>query len=127
MKILSIIILLIMPAIASAQNYRGMNEQDMQKMMQQMQEMETCMQNIDQTKLKALEQRSNQFEAEMKSLCADGRRDEAQTKAIAFGREFSTDPTIQAMRKCGELMQGVMPVMPFMDEDEDYSSRHVCD
>jgi hypothetical protein len=65
MKISAIILLLLMPMVTVAQDYKGMNEEDMQKMMQQMQEMQSCMQSIDQKKLKALEQRSSQFDAEI--------------------------------------------------------------
>ena len=53
-----------------AQNPMGMNEADMQKMMQQMQEAQACMEKIDQSQLDALEKKAKQFEAEMKSLCA---------------------------------------------------------
>ncbi len=121
------ILLLLMPMVTVAQNYQGMNEGDKQKMMQQMQKMQSCMQNIDQAKLKVLEQRSYQIEAEVKSLCVSGKRDEAQEKAISFGKEMAKDPTMQAMRKCGEMMKEMMPKMPFMDQDKDHSSHHVCD
>jgi hypothetical protein len=127
MKISAIILLLLMPIVTFAQNYQGMSEEDMQKMTQQMQKMETCMQNVDQAKLKVLEQRSYQFDAEVKSLCASGKREEAQAKAISFGKEIANDPTMQAMRKCGEMMKGMTPKMPFMDQHKDSSSHHVCD
>ena len=127
MKMLASILLLLMPMVTVAQNYQGMNEGDMQKMMEQMQEMQSCMQNVDQAKLKVLEQRSYEIEAEVKSLCTSGKRDEAQKKAISFGKEVAKDPTMQAMRKCGEMMKGMTPNMPFMDQDKDYSSHHVCD
>ena len=124
MKMPAIVLLLLLPIVAMAQNYQGMSEADMQNMMQ---EMQACMQNVDQNKLKALEQRSNQFEAEMKSMCASGKRDEAQAKAIEFGMEINSDPTIQAMRKCGEIMKGMMPMMPIVKQDKDFSKHHVCD
>ncbi len=133
MKIAAIILLLLIPTVSAAQNYQGMNKGDMQKMMQQMQKMQSCMQNVDQAKLKELEQRSNQLEAEVKSLCANGKRDKAQDKAISFGMKMMNDPEMQKMRKCGEMMKGMMPTMPamptmpFMDQDKDLSSNHVCD
>jgi len=124
MKMSTIVLLLLWPIVTMAQNYQGMSEADMQKMMQ---EMQSCMQSVDQKKLNALEQRSRQFEAKMKSLCASGKRDEAQVKAIAFGTEVTNDPTIKALRKCGEIMKGMMPMMPLMKQDKDYSDQHVCD
>lgn len=112
---------------AVAQNYQGMNEADMQKMMAQMQQMESCMENVDQEQLKALEQRANKFETEVKSLCASGKRDEAQQKAMLFGKEMAADPVVQTMSKCGEMAKGMMPPMPFGDQQEDTSDQHVCD
>ncbi len=133
MKISTIILLLLMPMITVAQNYQNMSEEDMQKMMQQAQKMQSCMQNIDQAKLDALDQRSSQMRTKVESLCAKGKRDEAQETAISYGKEMAKDPTMQAMRKCsemmsGEMMQGMMPEMPFIDmKDKDRSSHHVCD
>ena len=127
MKISAITLLLLMPIVTFAQDYQDMNEEDMQKMMQQMQKMGSCMQNVDQAKLKILEQRSNQFEAEVKSLCANGKRKEAQAKAISFGKEIAKDPTMQAMSKCSEMMEGNMPNMPIMKRHKDRSNHHVCD
>ena len=127
MKISAIILLLLIPIVAFAQNYQDMSEEDMQKMTQQMQKMETCMQNIDQAKLKVLEQRTYQFEAEVRSLCDSGKREEAQAKTISFGKEIANDPTMQAMRKCRKMMKGMLPKMPYMDQHKDSSNRHVCD
>jgi hypothetical protein len=132
MKISAIILLLLMPMVTVAQNYQNMSEEDMQKMMQQAQKMQSCMQNIDQAKLKAIDQRSSEILANIDSLCASGKRDEAQQTAISYGKEMAKDPTMQAMRKCsemmsGEMMQGMMPKTPLMDLDKDLSSRHVCD
>jgi len=127
MKIPVIILLLLMPIVALAQSHQGMNEKDMQKMMQQMQKMESCMQDIDQTKLKALEQRSSRSEAEVKSLCASGKREEAQAKAISFGKKIASDPIMQTMKKCSEMTKGMMSKAPIMDQHKDRSDHHVCD
>lgn len=127
MKISAITLLILMPVVIFAQNYQDMSEEEIQKMMQQMQDMGSCMQNVDQAKLKVIEQRSKQFEAEAKSLCANGKREEAQAKAISFGKEIAKDPTMQAMSKCSEMMEGNMPDMPFMDQHKDSSNHHVCD
>jgi len=131
MKIFAVVFLLLLPAVIQAQNYQNMSEQDMQKMMQQAQKMQECMMNIDQEKLRGIERRSMQLDAELKALCAEGKRDEAQAKAISYGMELAKDPTVLEMRKCGEMYQGMVPNMPYMEqyqaEDEDRSSHHVCD
>jgi len=129
MKISTGILSLLLPVTAIAQNYEGMNERDMQNMMQQMEKMQTCMQGIDQSRLEAFEQRASTLEAEVKSLCASGKRDDAQQQAMDFGQEVASNPDIQKMMKCGEMMRGMMPKMPFMDQANEpgTSARHVCD
>jgi hypothetical protein len=130
MKIVAAIILLL-PTVVLAQNYQNMSQEEIQQMMQQAQQMQQCMQNIDQDKLNAIEDRSKQMDSEIKALCAEGKRDEAQAKAVAFGMEMSKDPTMQEMRKCGEMSQGMMPKSPFMEQyqadEKDRSIHHVCD
>lgn len=127
MKTSVVSLLLLTSAAAAAQNYQGMNEADMQKMMEQMQQMQSCMENVDQEQLKVLEQRTEQVEAAVKSLCANGKRDEAEEKAMAFGKEIATDPVINAMSECGEMAKGMMPQMTYMDQEEENSDQHVCD
>ncbi len=123
MKISPVIPLMLIPTVVVAQNYPGMSEADMQKI----QEMQSCMEKVDREQLKSIEQRQYQFEAEVRSLCERGERDEAQKKAISFEQEMARHPAILAMSKCGEIAADMMPDMPFMDQEEYDSSRHVCD
>jgi hypothetical protein len=132
MKISAMILLLLVPMVTIAQNNQNMSEEDMQKMMQQMQKMQSCLENIDQAKLNALDQRSSQMRTKVESLCAEGKRDEAQETATSFAKEIAKDPTMQSARKCtemmnSEMMKGMMPKIPMMDLEKDLSSRHVCD
>jgi len=129
MKLSAVIILLIVPALAIAKNYPGMSEADTQMI----QKMQSCMEKVDQQQLKALEQRQNRFDAEMKSLCDRGKRDEAQKKAVLFEKEMMKNPAIQAVNKCSEIGKGMvpdmpdMPDMPVLDQNEVDSNEHVCD
>jgi len=127
MKIVISTLIVLLPAIVFAQNFQNMSEQDMQKMMEQGQKMQACMQNVDQSQLEALQKRSEEIQAEIRGLCDAGKRDKAQKKAIAYGKEVMNNPAMKQMKKCGELAQGMMPQMPFMDEEVDYSKSHVCD
>ncbi len=121
-------ILLLLPIVSVAQSYQGMNEKDMQRMMQQMQAMQSCMQNIDQTEMQELEQRSRRMEAEISSLCAQGKRDEAQNRAMSYGLEMAKNQTVQELGECSKMMKGAIPNMPYMvQHDRDRSSQHVCD
>ena len=131
MKKLAITLLCLTPIVSFAQNPMGMSEADMQKMMQQMQEAQACMEKIDQAELDVLEKKAEQFEVEMKSLCASGKRDAAQEKAIVYMKEIVNSSAVREAKKCGEkmkgMMQGMMSDAPFMNQDKNYSSQHVCD
>ena len=123
-----LILILFSPLTVNAQ---GMNQQDMQNMMGQMQEMAACMQTVDQNEVEALDKESKIFEAEMKELCNDGKRDEAQNRAIAYSRKVMSSQAFTTIRKCTENMPASMRgMMPNMDPEEiakDYSKHHVCD
>lgn len=127
MRISAMILVLLLPVVTFAQTSQGMNEQDMQKLTQQMQRLQSCMQNVDQAELQEIQQRSVQVEAEIKALCAEGKRDEAQQRAISFGRDMVQNPTMQEMRSCGDMLKNIMPMLPMMDQDPATPARHVCD
>lgn len=128
MKKLCFVLLLFSPAIVFAQQ---MNQQDMQNMMAQLQEVQTCMQTIDQNELNSLQEDSEKFEAEVKGLCTDGKRDEAQDRALAYSKVVLNSPALATMRKCTEKMSGAMKqMMPDLSPEKiakDFSDRHVCD
>ena len=132
MKISTGILAMLLPLTASAQNYPGMggmSESDMQNMMQQAGKMQACMEGIDQTRMKALEQQASMVEARVKSLCTDGKRDDAQQEAVTFAREMSSDPEIQKIMECSKMMSDMLPKIPFADQasGSDTSAGHVCD
>ena len=128
MKIIVSILLLLAPVIASAQNYQNMNEADMQNMMQMMQKMQECMAKVDQSALEGLEQRSEEMEAEIKSLCEQGKNKQAQKKAIAFGKEMMNNEALKQMRKCSEITEGLVPEgsVPSWEDEYDFSKQDVC-
>jgi hypothetical protein len=118
-----------LPTSLLAQTSGGMNQGNMQNMMQVMQQVQQCLASIDQSSLNKLQVRSEQAKEEIDALCAQGKRDQAQKKAMAFGRQIGSDPTMKQMRKCGEIAQGALP-MPDMVEtydEKEYANRHVCD
>ena len=105
-------------------------ELDVQKMMQAAQEMERCMKSLDQGALESLEQESRQFEADAKKLCQSGQRDEAQARALKFGREMAAAPGMQKMQECSETMLDLMPQFaPQLDllTEEELREKHICD
>jgi len=127
MKKLFCLFMFVFPTLAFAQNYPGMNQGDMQKMMQQMQKVQQCMEGIDQSQLNDLQKRAEQMKNEIETLCAQGNRSKAQKTALSFSKEIAKDPSMNQMRKCGELAQGAIPNMPTMYDEKDMANKHVCD
>ena len=112
--------LLLAPGLVYAQ---GMPQQDM---MQNMQNAQACMAQIDQSKMESFSGQAQAMESRIKSFCAQGKRDEAQAEAMAFGKEVSSRPELMKMRECMELMRGMMPVTPYFGPEEG-SDQHVCE
>ena len=127
MKKVIISILLLMPIIGFAQNPPAMNEQQMQQMMAQMEEMQNCMQQVNQARMEELGQRADEMDAKIKALCAEGKRDEAQELGMEFGEEMMSDPDMTIMRKCTENMPSMMQGMPHTETPEELAERHICD
>ncbi len=129
MKIAAMLVVLLLPATALAQNPQTMNQGDMQNMMQVMQKVQECMASIDQSKLQDLQVKSEKMSKDIKSLCNKGQRDKAQNMAISYGREMASDPTLKQMQKCGEMAQGALPMMDNVKtyDEKEYASKHVCD
>lgn len=111
---------------AYAEDIPSMSKQDMNNMMQQFMQVQQCMQNVDQAALHHVEQQTIQFTNEVKALCAAGKRDEAQSKAMAFGQSMKDKPVIKSIQKCGNLVRELLPSIPMSENDMD-STLHVCD
>ena len=127
MKQVMICTLFLVPTITFAQNPQAMDQQQMQAMMVQMEEMQKCMQQVDQARMEELGQRADEMDAKIKALCAEGKRDEAQEVAMEFGEEMMDDPDMTIMRKCAEKAPTMMQSMPQAESPEELSKRHVCD
>lgn len=125
MRKLIMVIFLLSPTAVLAQ--QGISPE----IMQQLQEMATCVATIDQNEMKALEKESNKFEAKVKGLCKSGKRDKAQKLAMEFSKKIINSPALTTMRKCTENMsaalKGMVPDMSTEKMVKDYSNKHVCD
>jgi hypothetical protein len=131
MKKIAAITLLIGVSVLS-QPIMAMDQQHLEAMMAKMGEMQRCMAEIDQAQLHALEQRSKGVNEELQALCNSGRRDEAQSKALAYIEEMKDHPEMEKMMKCAEQMKesmGDIPGMPPMPTMElpDAGEGSVCD
>jgi len=128
MRIISLLaaIALITPLFAQAQQ-PAISQEQMQKMMQQAEQMQACFAKIDQQALMAIGEKAKALESEVKTLCQAGKRSKAQQKAIEFGIKISKDKNIKTARECGEMMQGMLPKMDYPVSEDDFNGTHICD
>jgi len=123
------LIMLLIPLMVSAQGFPGGDPQQMQVMMQKAKEMQACMQHVDQVKMQAFQQRAQRMGEEVKALCAAGKRDEALNTAISYSQEIAADSAMKEVKRCAEIMKGVMPDLSadISDYKDDGSEQHICD
>lgn len=129
MKLILTILLILLPVSVFSQN-PNMQGMDMDKMMQVMQEMQQCIEKVDKAEIKKLEDESQEMSEKLQSLCEQGKREEAQKKAIEYSKKIMKNPALKQMQKCGDMAKGLMPPgskEPTLAEEFDYSNRHVCD
>lgn len=123
--------MLLLPLVASAQKMGGMemDQAQMQQMMQKMQGLQNCMAKLDQTEMKAFQQKGMQINGEVKALCSAGKRDEAMERAITFSQEVASSKLMQEMKKCGDGMQSLISTFPKTLEQQSSGtdSKHICD
>lgn len=117
-------------SFAYAENMSSMDNQGMQQMMKQMQKMQQCLQQVDENELRSYEAQINQLETELKALCQAGKRDEAQNKALEFGKQVEQSKAFKQIQKCTQEMQNnaFMPTFPTLKTDESGKAQgHICD
>ena len=137
-----ILALLVIPTLSIAQQPGGMDPAKMmqglndpalmQKMMQQAQAVQVCMEKIDRAKLDAIKTKGEAASQEIDRLCRAGKKDEALAKGMEMGRSMMSDPTVKQLRECTKGMEDIMKGMPgfqmpnFDDFDEESARRNIC-
>ena len=98
-----------------------MSEEQMQQMMENAGKMQDCMAHMDQQAMDAFAAKGEKVNAEIKKLCAAGKRDEAQKMAVDYGKEMASSKEMRAMQQCG----GMVNQMAMAGNGE--KPGHVCD
>ena len=105
---------------------QSMDQAQMQQMMENAQKMQACMSEVDQAAMEAMASDAQAFQKKIKALCAAGKREQAMSDAIAYGKQVNASPDMKKMRECGKYMQGMMPDMHIPDPTTEDGS-HICD
>lgn len=130
-----VVLLLLSVQVAYGQSFGNLSQEQMQQMMQGAMEMQACLAQVDQAELNRLAEEAKGIESELKALCANQKRAEAQQKAMEYGLKFKNSPTMKQLMDCGEMANAMIPqVMAYMEThsaDSETSTTspipHVCD
>ena len=123
-----ILCMLMLPAGVLAQNFGGMSQADIQKMAQQAQAVQACMQKIDQQELEKLRLRGEAMSAEVNALCASGDKAKARSAAVAYAKEIEADPVMQELKGCTGLLEQQIPMLAWTElENPGSKNTDVCE
>ncbi|MBF8270841.1 MAG: hypothetical protein HW386_2550 [Gammaproteobacteria bacterium] len=105
-----------------------MTQEEMQKMMQGAMKMQECMSKMDPAVMQRMQEQVEKISTEVDTLCAAGKRDEAQEKAMAYAQSMATSRDMEQMRACGMMAQGMAPNKPMAQNTAgDSTPGNVCD
>lgn len=129
------------PGVVSAQQPQGMPSEEMmkrlqdpeamQRMVAQMDEMQKCMEKIDQKELDALQKRAESASKEIEALCKAGKKDRALARAMELADEMRSDATVKQVRECTKDVEDIMQSMPMgavpgVTDDSEPNANELC-
>ena len=128
MKVSIIGLLFLVPVLTLAQDGLPWSSEggDMQEMMEKLQQVQSCMANIDPTKLQQLEQRSKALQSKIVGLCAAGKRKQAQSAALKLATELVQDRTMSRLKRCAEEITEELPGSFLQALEERLNNQQVC-
>ena len=98
-----------------------------QMLLDQAQGIESCMAELDAAATQTLRARSERVTVEVESLCKAGKRDEAQARALAFGREMADSPAMANLQECSGPLGALLPVALASLRGDAADTVQVCD
>ena len=116
----------------SAEEQQQYMQDMMQKAMQGAQQMQNCFNEAGgEAAFKKLQTKAEAAEAQVKQLCAAGKRRDAERFAMKFGKEMQNDPTISKLQECSKEMTAKWEKSPFiahsLQSEKKSVSKHICD
>ena len=125
--ILSVLALMFM----SLSSIAGVSDEQMQDMMKQAEVAQQCFEKIDKSQFQQMQIEVNQMQSELKALCNAGKRSEAMNAAMKYQKKYDNNSEIEQMKKCADMMKGMManiPAMPGLNiPSEADTEKHICD
>lgn len=130
MKTLSSVLFSVLALSLSFSVSADLSREKMQKMMQSMNKVSTCMANIPASDQAKLEQKIQKYVNEVDALCKQGKKSQAQKKAIKYSKTMKQNPTVKKIEKCVDMADAKMKKEiqnSFLYQDLEKSNQQVCD
>jgi hypothetical protein len=126
MKNSLIAVALLMAAPLYAQDFSNMDQAQIEGFMKQAQAMQVCMADIDQQELDALRVEGEKMSSDIQALCKAGKRDEAQAKAVTYGKQMVNEPIMQELKECAGMASMMIPQAMWAELENEDTQAHVC-
>lgn len=109
----------------------NMNEADKQLLTDTLSQLQTCFSQIDSKQVASLQQRADLFSAELRVLCLERKRDEAEKRTASFYASMMKDPVIKQAEVCAkkipEKFEGFLSTPLNLSQFETDDHHHICD
>jgi len=103
---------------------QNVDQGQMQIMMQEMQKMQICMSKVDMSSLEKMQAEAIHIEKEVRQLCQNNQRTQAQNKAMAYAKKVMNMPAVLQIKECSKNTT-MASMMEF--DINDFKTKHVCD
>ena len=105
----------------------SMTAEEIAAMQKKAAEAQACMAKIDQGRFQELQADGEQKLSEISALCKAGKRNEAQSMAVAYGKAVMADPMVKELQACLGLIKLEIPQATWADLEQEDTPTHVCD
>ncbi len=125
-RLSAFILSLLLSSHAFASHMVDMEGRNMQQMMLQMQKMQQCLMQVNAAEIHQYEVEISKFESKLRSLCQQGKREQAQTEALEFAKKIANSEAIKTIQACTKDMRA-NAFMPATPDFENLDGQHICD
>lgn len=106
----------------------GLNQQQMQLLFSHMGEIQQCMGELGPAGMNLLQEKSKQIQRETRTLCEQGKRDEALRHVSRRSKALMSDPRFAKAKNCSTNLWDQL-AQPWLAQQQGgaHNGQHVCD
>lgn len=109
----------------------NMSKEDQQLLTETLQQLQVCFSQIDPKQVESLQQRADRFAVELRALCIESKRAEAEKKTAGFYAGMMEEPAIRQAEACAdkipEKFEAFLSTPLNLSQFEKSNDHHICD